>query len=107
MVVSHHVDARNQTQVPTKQHALLTTAASLKPLFLVFKFKIICIYCLKKKSKSGVVVAHVFKPPLGVRGSGNSVSSRPPWFTERGLKKVPGQPGLQREILSQKQPQEI
>jgi hypothetical protein len=44
------------------------------------------------------VVACTFNPTIWEAEAGGSLSSRPAWSTER----VPGQPGLPREILSQK-----
>ena len=45
-----------------------------------------------------MVVAHALIPALGKEEAGGSQSLRPTWFTER----VPGQPGLHEETLSQK-----
>jgi hypothetical protein len=44
------------------------------------------------------VVAHTFNPSTREAEAGGFLSSRPAWSTER----VPGQPGLHRETLSQK-----
>jgi hypothetical protein len=44
------------------------------------------------------VVAHTFKPNTREAEAGRFLSSRPAWST----KCVPGQPGLHRETLSQK-----
>jgi hypothetical protein len=44
------------------------------------------------------VVAHAFNPSTWEAEAGGFLSSRLAWFT----KLVPGQPGLHREILSQK-----
>ena len=43
-------------------------------------------------------MAHAFNPSIQEAEAGESLSSRPTWSTER----VPSQPGLHREILSQK-----
>jgi hypothetical protein len=45
------------------------------------------------------VVAHAFNPSTCEAEAGGSLSSRPVWSTEL----VPGQPGLHRETLSQKE----
>ena len=50
---------------------------------------------------SWAVVAHAFNPSTWEAEVGRFLSSRPAWSTER----VPGQPGLYRETLSQKQKQ--
>jgi hypothetical protein len=47
---------------------------------------------------SQAVVAHAFNPSTREAEAGGFLSSRPAWSTER----VPGQPGLHREILSRK-----
>jgi hypothetical protein len=44
------------------------------------------------------VVAHAFNPSTREAEAGRFLSSRPAWSTKR----VPGQPGLHRETLSQK-----
>jgi hypothetical protein len=44
------------------------------------------------------MVAHAFNPSTGEAEAGGFLSSRLAWATER----VPGQPGLYRETLSQK-----
>jgi hypothetical protein len=44
------------------------------------------------------VVAHTFNPSTREAEAGGFLSSRPAWSTKR----VPGQPGLYRETLSQK-----
>jgi hypothetical protein len=44
------------------------------------------------------VVVHAFNPSTREEEAGGFLSSRPAWSTER----VPGQPGLYRETLSQK-----
>jgi hypothetical protein len=44
------------------------------------------------------VVVHAFNPSTWEAEAGGFLSSRPAWSTER----VPGQPGLHRETLSQK-----
>jgi hypothetical protein len=44
------------------------------------------------------MVAHAFNPSTWEAEAGGFLSSRPAWTTER----VPGQPGLHRETLSQK-----
>jgi hypothetical protein len=44
------------------------------------------------------VVAHAFNPSTWEAEAGRFLSSRPAWSTKR----VPGQPGLYRETLSQK-----
>jgi hypothetical protein len=53
---------------------------------------------LIKKCLSWAVVAHAFNPSTWEAEAGRFLSSRPPWSTEW----VPGQPGLHRETLSQK-----
>jgi hypothetical protein len=66
--------------------------------------------CLREKKKIGwedgsevensrVVVAHAFNPSTWEAEADGFLSSRPAWSTEW----VPGQPGLHRETLSQKQ----
>jgi hypothetical protein len=59
------------------------------------------IYRIKKKTFSWVVVAHTLNPSTQVAEAeaeeGRSPSFRPAWSTER----IPGQPGLHRETLSQ------
>jgi hypothetical protein len=47
------------------------------------------------------VVAHSFNPSTWEAEAGRFLSSRPAWSTER----VPGQPGLHRETLSQENKQ--
>jgi hypothetical protein len=44
------------------------------------------------------MVAHAFNPSTWEAEAGRFLSSRPAWSTDR----VPGQPGLHRETLSQK-----
>ena len=44
------------------------------------------------------MVAHAFNPSTGEAETGRFLSSRPAWSTKR----VPGQPELYRETLSQK-----
>jgi hypothetical protein len=44
------------------------------------------------------MVVHAFNPSTREAGAGRFLSPRPAWSTER----VPGQPGLHRETLSQK-----
>jgi hypothetical protein len=57
---------------------------------------------LKKEFVTRAVVAHAFSPSTweaeAEAEAGRFLSSRPAWFTEW----VPGQPGLHRETLSQK-----
>jgi hypothetical protein len=54
---------------------------------------------LKKKSQiSQAVVAHAFNPSTREAEAGRFLSSRPAWSTE----KVPGQPWLYKETLSQR-----
>jgi hypothetical protein len=48
------------------------------------------------------VVVHAFNPSTQEAEAGGFLSSRPAWSTEQ----VPGQPGLHRETLSQKQQQQ-
>jgi hypothetical protein len=48
------------------------------------------------------VVAHTFNPSTWEAEAGGFLSSRPAWSIER----VPGQPGLHRETLSQKKKKE-
>jgi hypothetical protein len=48
------------------------------------------------------VVAHAFNPSTWEAEAGGFLSSRPAWSTKR----VPGQPGLHRETLSQKKTKE-
>ena len=55
--------------------------------------------CLETPLLPGVV-AHAFNPSSWEAEAGGFLSSRPAWSTERG----PGQPGLQRETLSQPPP---
>jgi hypothetical protein len=52
---------------------------------------------LKNKAKPGVV-AHTFNPSTREAEAGGFLSLRSAWSTKR----VPGQPGLYRETLSQK-----
>jgi hypothetical protein len=56
------------------------------------------ILVLKKNKNSRVVVKSAFNPSTREAEAGGFLSSRPTWSTER----VPGQPGLQREILPRK-----
>ena len=49
--------------------------------------------------KDWAVVAHAFNPSTWEAETGRFLSSRPAWSTEW----APGQPGLHRETLSQKQ----
>jgi hypothetical protein len=56
---------------------------------------------LKVECKPGVVV-HVFNSSTWEAEADGFLSSSPAWSTER----VPGQPGLYRETLSQKQQQQ-
>jgi hypothetical protein len=55
-------------------------------------------YCKKQSTWLGVV-AHAFNPSTLEAEAGGFLSSRPAWST----KCIPGQPGLYRETLSQKQ----
>ena len=48
------------------------------------------------------MVAHTFDPSTREAEAGGFLSSRPAWST----KKVPGQPGLHREALSQETKQQ-
>jgi hypothetical protein len=52
----------------------------------------------EKESAALGVVAHAFNPSTWEAEAGESLSSRPAWSTEG----VPGQSGLHRETLSQK-----
>jgi len=52
----------------------------------------------KKKKKGREVMAHAFDPSTWEAEAGEFLSSRPAWST----KWVPGQPGLHRETLSEK-----
>jgi hypothetical protein len=54
---------------------------------------------LKKFGVRRAVVAHAFNPGTWEAEKGGFLSSRPAWSTEW----VPGQPGLHRKTLSQKQ----
>ena len=55
-------------------------------------------YLHLKEISCGVVVAHAFNPSTWEAEAGRFLSLRPAWST----KWVPGQPGLHRETLSQK-----
>jgi hypothetical protein len=54
-------------------------------------------FFLKKQKKLGMVM-YAFNPSTWEAEAGEFLSSRPAWSTEC----VPGQPGLHRETLSQK-----
>ena len=56
------------------------------------------ILIFKMFSSGRAMVAHAFNPSTWEAEAGGFLSSRPAWSTER----VPGQPGLHREALSQK-----
>jgi hypothetical protein len=65
------------------------------PSKLNFSFS---IAVLKIHIRGRAVVAHAFNPSTREAEAGGFLSSRPAWSMES----VPGQPGLQRETLSQK-----
>ena len=71
---------------------------------IVFKKILKICYCLRPSNSSikeyywSGSAAHAFNPNTQEAGAGRSLSLRPTWSTECVL----GQPGLQRETLSQK-----